>query len=174
VAITYTITERGSVMGCSPPLKSLSTLCGPAPLRCAGDTQRTGRMGQKGANRKFRSSERLQKPLQTLRKGRDLGFGPLQWWSLATCASIQGNNREGSCNSKPLRSKVNIEMSRQVTIETPFPTIEETARTLGVSVAQAERVQKILADRRPRRRPKANGRLRRASRYAAKRASKRA
>jgi hypothetical protein len=31
VAITYTITERGSVMGCSPPLKSLSTLCGPAP-----------------------------------------------------------------------------------------------------------------------------------------------
>lgn len=65
-------------------------------------------------------------------------------------------------------------MSRQVTIETPFPTLEDTAHTLGVSFAQAERVQKILAERRPHRRLKSNGRLRRASRYAAKRASKKA
>jgi transposase len=74
----------------------------------------------------------------------------------------------------PSRSKVEIEMSRQVTIETPIPTIEETAHILGVSLARVRRVQKLLAERKARGRSKTNGRLRRASKYAAKRASKRA
>lgn len=52
-------------------------------------------------------------------------------------------------------------MSRQVTIETPFPSLAETAQTLGVSPAEAERVQRILSERRPRNRAKANGRPRR-------------
>jgi hypothetical protein len=65
-------------------------------------------------------------------------------------------------------------MSRQVTIGTPFPTLEETAHTLGVSVAQAQRIQRIFGEHKRSRRVKANGRLRRASRYAAKRASKKA
>ena len=45
-------------------------------------------------------------------------------------------------------------MSRQVTIETPFPTLEETAHTLGVSPTEAERLQRILSERRPPKRAK--------------------
>ena len=48
-------------------------------------------------------------------------------------------------------------MSRQVTIETPFPSLAETAHTLGVSPAEAERVQRMLSERGPRRRARANG-----------------
>jgi len=66
-------------------------------------------------------------------------------------------------------------MSRHATIETPFPTLEETAAVLGVSVAQAERIQRILGERKRRRRVKTNGRLRRrVAKYAAKKASKKA
>lgn len=70
------------------------------------------------------------------------------------------------------RSKVEDKMSRPVTIETPFPSLAETAHTLGVSPAEAERVQKILAEHKPRAR--ANGGPRRGLRYARKRASKKA
>jgi hypothetical protein len=72
------------------------------------------------------------------------------------------------------RTKVEDKMSRQVTIETPFPSLAETAHTLGVSPAEAERVQRILSEHKPRARARANGRPRQGSRYARKRASKKA
>jgi hypothetical protein len=62
-------------------------------------------------------------------------------------------------------------MSRQVTIETPFPSLAETARILGVSPAEAERVQRMITEHKPRRRARANGH-RAALRYARKKASK--
>jgi hypothetical protein len=62
-------------------------------------------------------------------------------------------------------------MSRQVTIETPFPSLAETAHTLGVSPAEAERVQRMLSEREPRRRARANGH-RVTLKYARKRAKK--
>jgi hypothetical protein len=66
-------------------------------------------------------------------------------------------------------------MSRHATIKTPFPTLEETADVLGVSVAQAERIERVLNERTRGRRLKTNGRLRKpAARYAAERASKKA
>ena len=66
-------------------------------------------------------------------------------------------------------------MSRYATIKTPFPTLEETADVLGVSVAQAQRIERILSERTRGRRLKTNGRLRkRVAGHAAKRASKKA
>jgi hypothetical protein len=62
-------------------------------------------------------------------------------------------------------------MSRQVTIETPFPSLAETAQTLGVSPIEAERIQRMLSERRPRRRARANGH-RPTLRYARKKAKK--
>jgi hypothetical protein len=43
-------------------------------------------------------------------------------------------------------ANVQSKMSRQVTIETPFPSLAETARILGVSPAEAERVQKMITE----------------------------
>jgi hypothetical protein len=66
-------------------------------------------------------------------------------------------------------------MSRQATIKTPFPTLEETADVLGVSVAQAHRIERILNERTRPRRLKTNGRLKkRVAGHAAKKASKKA
>jgi len=77
-------------------------------------------------------------------------------------------------------------MSRQATIVTPFPTLAETAHSLGVSVAQAERIRKMLNEGLLGKPGKANGKpavsrhrapkasTRRTARYAAKKASKRA
>jgi hypothetical protein len=62
-------------------------------------------------------------------------------------------------------------MSRQVTIETPFPSLAETAHTLGVSPAEAERVQRMLSERKPRKRARTNGH-RPTIKYARKRAKK--
>jgi hypothetical protein len=43
-------------------------------------------------------------------------------------------------------------MSRQLTIETPFPSLAETAHILGVSPAAAMRVQRMVSERKPRKR----------------------
>jgi len=51
-------------------------------------------------------------------------------------------------------------MRHRVTIKTPFPTLLETARILGVSPSEAERVQRMLSARRPRqprKRPSGSG-----------------
>lgn len=42
------------------------------------------------------------------------------------------------------RSKVNKRMSRAATIETPFPSLEDTAHVLGVSMSEAKRVRRLL------------------------------
>jgi len=67
-------------------------------------------------------------------------------------------------------------MSRPTPIETPFPTLRETAEVLGVSVSQAERVRKLLTLAKRNGRVRAKGMSKRAarSRYAAKKAAKRA
>ncbi len=62
-------------------------------------------------------------------------------------------------------------MSRRVMIETPFPSLEETARTLGVSRAAVERVQRLLSQPERRTHGRAN-RHQATSNYARKRASK--
>ena len=46
-------------------------------------------------------------------------------------------------------------MSRKVIITTPFPSLAETARILGVSVARVKRIQRLLSEKRPRGQAKA-------------------
>ena len=47
-------------------------------------------------------------------------------------------------------------MRHRVTIKTPFLTLRKTARILGVSPSEAERVQRMLSACRPRQRRKAS------------------
>jgi hypothetical protein len=74
-------------------------------------------------------------------------------------------------------------MSRPAKIETPFPSLEETAHILGVPVSQAERVRRLLTVTHKNGRAKTKAASRRtrtayrtttAYRYAAKKASKKA
>jgi len=62
-------------------------------------------------------------------------------------------------------------MSRRAIIDTPFPSLADTARAFGVSVAEAERVERMLLKREPGRRARANGHGT-TLRYARKKASK--
>jgi hypothetical protein len=62
-------------------------------------------------------------------------------------------------------------MSRAAIIDTPFPSLEETAQALGVPVSQAKRVQRLISEKKNRR-PTTTAK--RASKYAARKASKRA
>jgi DNA-binding transcriptional MocR family regulator len=51
-------------------------------------------------------------------------------------------------------------MRRRITIKTPFPSLRATARILGVSTSEAERVQRMLSPRRvtrPRKRSSGSG-----------------
>lgn len=62
-------------------------------------------------------------------------------------------------------------MGRQVIIKTPFPSLDETARELGMSQADVERVQQLLRQKEPGKRARANGH-RLTVKYARKKASK--
>lgn len=67
-------------------------------------------------------------------------------------------------------------MSRPAIIETPFPSLEETAEILGVSASQAKRVQTLMTFAHRNGRSKTKKRMGRAvtTRHAAKKSSKRA
>ena len=62
-------------------------------------------------------------------------------------------------------------MSRRAIIDTPFPSLAETARAFGVSVTEAERVERMLLKRESGRRTRANGHGP-TVKYARKKASK--
>ena len=68
-------------------------------------------------------------------------------------------------------------MSRPAIIDTPFPSLEETAEILGVSASQAKRVQTLMTLTHRNGRSKAKKRISRAAattRHATKKSSKRA
>lgn len=67
-------------------------------------------------------------------------------------------------------------MSRPAIIETPFPSLEETARILGVSAAQARRVESLMTftERNGRRKTKKRASRAATTSHAAKKSSKRA
>jgi len=59
-------------------------------------------------------------------------------------------------------------MSRRVIIDTPFPTVADIARALGVPVSEADRVQRLVSESKPARRPGANGHVKHARKKTSK------
>ena len=60
-------------------------------------------------------------------------------------------------------------MSRRVIIDTPFPTVADIARALGVPLSEAKRVERLVSESKSAKRPRANGHVKHGRKKASNR-----